>query len=63
MIGEVLQVIAVAIVTSIPVMFLLVESVKRLPAATVYAAFVEIGVAGAAIVGMAVFYVAKRDPI
>ena len=37
--------LAVAIVTSIPMMFLLAESVKRLPAATVYAAFVGIGVA------------------
>ena len=45
----------VAIVTSVPVMFLLAESVKRLPAATVYAAFVGIGVAGTAIIGMAVF--------
>jgi multidrug transporter EmrE-like cation transporter len=34
-------------------MFLLAESVKRLPAATVYAAFVGIGTAGTAIVGMA----------
>jgi quaternary ammonium compound-resistance protein SugE len=45
----------VAIVTSIPVMFLLAESVKQLPAATVYAAFVGIGVAGTAIIGMVVF--------
>jgi len=30
-------------------------SVKRLPAATVYAAFVGIGVAGTAIIGMTVF--------
>jgi len=36
-------------------MFLLVEAVKRLPAATVYAAFVGIGIAGTAIIGMAVF--------
>ncbi|MBV8054498.1 MAG: multidrug efflux SMR transporter [Deltaproteobacteria bacterium] len=45
----------VALVTSIPVMYLLAEAVKRLPAATVYAAFVGIGVAGTAIIGMAVF--------
>ena len=45
----------VAIVTSIPVMFLLAESVKQLPVATVYAAFVGIGVAGTAIIGMVVF--------
>ena len=45
----------VAIATSIPVMFLLAEAVKRLPAATVYAAFAGIGVAGTAIIGMAVF--------
>jgi quaternary ammonium compound-resistance protein SugE len=42
-------------VFSIPVMFLLGESVKRLPAATVYAAFVGIGTAGTATVGMAFF--------
>jgi quaternary ammonium compound-resistance protein SugE len=41
----------IAIVTSIPVIFLLAESVKRLPAATAYAAFVGIGVAGTAIIG------------
>jgi quaternary ammonium compound-resistance protein SugE len=40
---------------SIPVMYLLAESVKRLPAATVYAAFVGIGTAGTAIVGMIFF--------
>jgi quaternary ammonium compound-resistance protein SugE len=40
---------------SIPVMFLLAESVKRLPASTVYAAFVGIGTAGTAIIGMAFF--------
>jgi quaternary ammonium compound-resistance protein SugE len=45
----------VAIVTSIPAMFLLAESVKQLPAATVYEAFVGIGFAGTAIIGMAVF--------
>jgi len=32
-------------------MFLLAEVVKRLPAATVYAAFAGIGVAGTAIIG------------
>jgi quaternary ammonium compound-resistance protein SugE len=45
----------VAIVSSIPVMFLLAEAVKRLPAATVYTTFVGIGVAGTAIISMAVF--------
>jgi len=45
----------VAIATSIPVMFLLAESVKRLPAATVYTTFVGIAAAGTAIIGMAVF--------
>jgi quaternary ammonium compound-resistance protein SugE len=39
----------------IPIMFLLAESVKRLPAATVYATFVGIGTAGTAIIGMAFF--------
>ena len=42
-------------VVSIPIMFLLAESLKRLPAATVYAAFVGIGTAGTAIVGIAFF--------
>ncbi len=36
-------------------MFLLAESAKQLPVATVYAAFVGIGVAGTAIIAMAVF--------
>ena len=36
-------------------MFLLAESVKELPAATVYAAFVGIGTAGTHIIGMAFF--------
>ena len=45
----------IGVIFSIPVMFLLAESVKRLPAATVYAAFVGIGTAGTAIVGMAFF--------
>ena len=45
----------VGVILSIPIMFLLAESVKRLPAATVYAAFVGVGTAGTAIVGMAFF--------
>jgi quaternary ammonium compound-resistance protein SugE len=45
----------IGVVLSIPIMFLLAESVKELPAATVYAAFVGIGTAGTAIIGMAFF--------
>jgi len=44
-----------AIATSISVIFILATFVKRLPAATVYAAFVGIGIAGTAIIGMVVF--------
>jgi quaternary ammonium compound-resistance protein SugE len=41
---------------SIPMMFLLAESVKQLPAATVYATFVGVGTAGTAIIGMIFFH-------
>jgi len=40
---------------SVPIMFLLAQSVKQLPAATVYATFVGIGTAGTAIIGIAFF--------
>ena len=46
--------LSVALV-GIPVMLLLRESVKQLPAATVYAAFAGIATAGTAIIGMAFF--------
>ncbi|HXC88745.1 MAG TPA: SMR family transporter [Stellaceae bacterium] len=39
----------------IPIMFLLDVSVKRLPAATVYATFAGIAMAGTAVIGMVVF--------
>ena len=39
----------------IPIMFLLSESVKELPAATVYATFAGIATAGTAIIGMIFF--------
>jgi quaternary ammonium compound-resistance protein SugE len=39
----------------VPIMFLLSESVKELPAATVYATFAGIATAGTAIIGMAFF--------
>jgi quaternary ammonium compound-resistance protein SugE len=42
----------IVIVASTPSMFLLGEALKRLPAGTVYAVFIGIGVAGTAIVGM-----------
>jgi len=38
-----------------PIFFLLGESVKRLPASTVYASFVGIGTLGTAVVGIAFF--------
>ena len=41
---------------SVPMMFLLAESVKELPAATVYATFVGVGTAGTAIIGMVFFH-------
>ena len=46
----------VVILFSVPTNFLLAEAVKRLPAATVYAAFTGIGTAGTAIIGMAFFH-------
>jgi len=46
----------VVIICSVPTNFLLAEAVKRLPAATVYAAFTGIGTAGTAIIGMAFFH-------
>jgi quaternary ammonium compound-resistance protein SugE len=39
----------------VPIMFLLDESVRRLPAATVYATFAGIATAGTAIIGMLFF--------
>jgi quaternary ammonium compound-resistance protein SugE len=47
--------LAVAVGFAIPTNFLLAEAVKRLPAGTVYTAFVGIGIAGTAIVGMTLF--------
>ena|SRR5665213_3386376 len=38
-----------------PIMFLLAEAVKRLPAGTVYASFAGVGTAGTAIIGMIFF--------
>jgi multidrug transporter EmrE-like cation transporter len=42
----------VVILFSVPTNFQLAEAVKRLPAATVYAAFTGIGTAGTAIIGI-----------
>ena len=39
----------------VPIMFLLDESVKQLPAATVYATFAGIAMAGTAVIGMLIF--------
>ena len=39
----------------IPIMFILDESIKRLPAATVYAAFAGIATAGTAVIGVVFF--------
>lgn len=44
-----------AVAIALPVFFLLGESVKRLPASTVYASFVGIGTVGTAIIGIAFF--------
>lgn len=44
-----------AVAIALPVFFLLGESVKRLPASTVYASFVGIGTLGTAIVGITFF--------
>jgi quaternary ammonium compound-resistance protein SugE len=45
----------IAIVFAIPTNFLLAEAVKRLPAATVYAAFAGVATAGTAILGVVWF--------
>lgn len=44
-----------AVVFALPIFFLLGESVKRLPASTVYASFVGIGTLGTAVVGITFF--------
>lgn len=44
-----------AVAITLPIFFLLGESVKRLPASTVYASFVGIGTVGTAIVGITLF--------
>lgn len=44
-----------AVVFALPIFLLLGESVKRLPASTVYASFVGIGTLGTAIVGVVFF--------
>jgi quaternary ammonium compound-resistance protein SugE len=46
---------SLAVVFALPIFLLLGESVKRLPASTVYANFVGIGTLGTAIVGMVFF--------
>jgi quaternary ammonium compound-resistance protein SugE len=40
---------------SVPILYLLTKAMVSLPAGTVYAAFVGIGVAGTAIIGMTLF--------
>jgi multidrug transporter EmrE-like cation transporter len=50
----------VVILFSVPTNFLLAEAVKRLPVATVYAAFTGIGTAGTAIIGMAFCHESTR---
>jgi quaternary ammonium compound-resistance protein SugE len=45
----------VVVLFAIPICYLLAESLKRLPAATVYATFVGIGTAGTAIIGILFF--------
>ena len=45
----------VVMICAVPANYLLAEAVQRLPAATVYASFVGIGIAGTAIVGMVFF--------
>jgi quaternary ammonium compound-resistance protein SugE len=47
--------VALAVSFSVPIFLLLGESVKQLPASTVYAGFVGIGTLGTAAVGMALF--------
>ena len=51
----------VVIICAVPANYLLAESVKHLPAATVYATFVGIGTAGTAIVGI-VFFGESTNP-
>jgi quaternary ammonium compound-resistance protein SugE len=46
----------VVVICSVPTNFLLAEAVKRLPAATVYAAFTGVGTAGTAVIGIAFFH-------
>jgi quaternary ammonium compound-resistance protein SugE len=47
--------VLLAVSFAIPIFLLLSESVKRLPASTVYASFVGIGTLGTAVVGIAFF--------
>jgi quaternary ammonium compound-resistance protein SugE len=47
--------VLLAVSFAIPIFLLLGESVKRLPASTVYAGFVGIGTLGTAVVGVAFF--------
>ncbi len=47
--------VLLAVVFAIPIFLLLGESVKRLPASTVYASFVGIGTLGTAAVGIVFF--------
>jgi quaternary ammonium compound-resistance protein SugE len=47
---------ALVAVFFMPAVFLLGEAVKRLPAATVYATFVGVGIVGTAVVGMVFFH-------
>jgi quaternary ammonium compound-resistance protein SugE len=43
------------VIFCVPIMFLLSESLRRLPGGTVYAMFVGVGTAGTAIVGISFF--------
>jgi len=47
--------VLLAVTFAIPIFLLLGESVKRLPASTVYTSFVGIGTLGTAVVGIAFF--------
>jgi quaternary ammonium compound-resistance protein SugE len=47
--------VLLAVAFAIPIFLLLGESVKRLPASTVYTSFVGIGTLGTAVVGIAFF--------
>jgi len=53
--------VLLAVVFAIPIFFLLGESLKRLPASTVYASFVGIGALGTAVVGV-VFFGESANP-